>query len=88
MYNWVGFNDGYHITQHLRLNLHWTEKPAEYLQHRTSYSGEGAIVFGGIDYYQIATLLFSKRYGTLAHHCFDVSEGRLSEQEMSEILRS
>jgi fatty acid desaturase len=87
LYNWIGFNDGYHISHHLNPNLHWTDKPEEFRNHRTAYAREGAIVFQRLNYYLVFLLLLTKRYGVLARHCADVVEGRRSEKEMIQVLQ-
>jgi fatty acid desaturase len=86
-YNHIGFNDGYHIGHHLKPNLHWSEMPEEFLDHRETYAREGAIVFEGLNYYRIWFLLMTKQYRVLARHSIDLAGRRHSEDETIEMLR-
>lgn len=71
-YNRRCFNDGYHIGHHVKANRHWSEMPADFEDNLARYRDEGAIVFSGIDYFQIWALLMAKRYRTLARHLVDL----------------
>lgn len=74
-YNRRCFNDGYHIGHHLKPSRHWTEMPGELLDNVATYRAQGAIVFQGLDYFQIWALLMVKAHGTLADHVVDLSGG-------------
>ncbi|WP_121356934.1 fatty acid desaturase family protein [Flavisolibacter nicotianae] len=66
VYNKKCFNDGYHIGHHLRSAMHWTEMPADFLKNIDKYRANRAVVFSGLDYFQIWFLLMTKNYGYLA----------------------
>jgi fatty acid desaturase len=66
-YNRRCFNDGYHIGHHLHANAHWTEYPAEFEQHLDEYGRQDAIVFDGLDFFQVWLLLMTGRWSRLAH---------------------
>lgn len=65
-YNRRCFNDGYHIVHHFRPALHFTEMPGEFEQRRSEYGKNDAVVFDGLDYFQIWLLLMLGRWQTLA----------------------
>ena len=52
-YNRRCFNDGYHIIHHLKPALHYTEMAAEFDANREQYGAQDAIVFEGIDFFQV-----------------------------------
>src|SRR6202012_290442 len=65
-YNRTCFNDGYHIVHHLKPAMHWLELPEEFDRNRERYVAENAIVFQGIDFFQVWFLLMTRQYGVLA----------------------
>ncbi|HEX6276011.1 MAG TPA: fatty acid desaturase [Polyangiaceae bacterium] len=65
-YNRRCFNDGYHIVHHLRPALHYTEMPGEFEKNRASYGAADAIVFDGLDYFQVWLCLMTGRHARLA----------------------
>lgn len=87
-YNRRAFNDGYHISHHLAANRHWTDHPAELLENREKYAQEKAILFDGIDFFQVWLLLMGKRYDVLARHFVDLEEAPRSDEEIIALLKS
>lgn len=67
-YNKKSWNDGYHISHHLRPNRHWTDHPKEFMDNINEYIKEDAIVFEGIDFTITWFLLMTKQYKRLAKH--------------------
>lgn len=65
-YNRRCFNDGYHILHHLRPRTHYTEYPTEFEQNREEYGRQDAIVFEGIDFFQVWLFLMLGRRDWLA----------------------
>jgi hypothetical protein len=65
-YNRRCFNDGYHILHHVNPRCHWTEHPVEFEKALPEYAARDAIVFDGVDYFQIWLCLMFGRWGTLA----------------------
>ena len=86
-YNRRCFNDGYHIGHHEKPNLHWSEMPTDFLRKRSLYASEDAVVFEGIDYFQVWALLMAKRYDVLARCFVDLREERRSDEVIVELLR-
>ncbi|MFD1871545.1 fatty acid desaturase family protein [Hymenobacter bucti] len=67
-YNHKCWNDGYHISHHLKPALHWTDHPTHFRQHLGEYIEQKAIVFDGIHFLHIFFYLMAKRYDLLARH--------------------
>jgi fatty acid desaturase len=65
-YNRRCFNDGYHIVHHLRPALHYTEMPVEFEKNRARYGAADAVVFDGLDYFQVWLYLMTGRFRRLA----------------------
>ncbi len=86
-YNRRCFNDGYHIGHHERAARHWTDMPADFEKKLDKYRSEGAIVFDGIDYFQIWFFLMLKRYDILAKHFVDLAEEPRSQEEVVALLK-
>lgn len=87
-YNRRCFNDGYHIGHHERPNLHWSEMPDDFLRKTQKYAEDDAVIFEGIDYFQIWVLLMTKQYNTLARHFVELQDTPRSSSEIVELLRT
>lgn len=86
-YNRKCFNDGYHIGHHIDMRRHWSEMPADFAKNVNRYVQEQAIVFAGIDYFEIWFYLMTKRYGRLAEHYRDLGDARPSQSEIVLLLQ-
>jgi len=51
--NQVAFNDGYHITHHVKPTCHWTEMPLEFLTNLERYAEHDAVVFDRSGFFDI-----------------------------------
>jgi hypothetical protein len=87
-YNRRCFNDGYHIGHHVKANRHWTEMPTDFLAERERYAREGAIVFDGIDFFQVWMILMLGRYDWLADRVVHLGGPMMSRDEVIALLRS
>jgi hypothetical protein len=65
-YNRRCFNDGYHILHHVKASCHWTEHPIEFERNLAEYAKRDAIVFEGIDFFQVWVFLMLRRWNALA----------------------
>lgn len=65
-YNVRCFNDGYHTVHHHKPRAHYTEMPGVFESARETYGREDAIVFDGIDFFQVWALLMLGRHKDLA----------------------
>lgn len=87
-YNKKCFNDGYHIGHHLRPSLHWTDMPNDFLQNIEKYRQNEAVVFNGLDYFQIWFLLMIKNYSYLSKKFVPLTENIASTNEIKSFLKS
>lgn len=65
-YNRRCFNDGYHIIHHLKPSLHYSEMANEFDKNRSKYGAEDAIVFEGLDFFEVWFLLMTGQKKRLA----------------------
>jgi fatty acid desaturase len=65
-YNRRCFNDGYHAVHHVVPRCHWTEHPAEFERNLAEYVRNDAVVFEGIDFFQVWFLLMTGNWPRLA----------------------
>jgi hypothetical protein len=87
-YNHKCWNDGYHISHHLKPALHWTDHPAHFRQHLGEYIAQKAIVFDGIHFLHIFFYLMAKRYDLLARHFVLLDGAPRDEASVIAFLRS
>ncbi|HMU12403.1 MAG: fatty acid desaturase [Bacteroidetes bacterium] len=83
------WNDGYHISHHIDPTMHWTEHPKFFLENLAEFGRQKAVVFTGLNYVDVFTLLLRDRYDTLADHFVDAGghfTGR--KDELIAFLRS
>ncbi len=86
-YNKKCWNDGYHISHHIRPALHWTEHPSFFKKTIDKYAQNQAIIFDGLDFLQIFFLLMRKRYDVLAHHMVNVDGAFDGDHEAIALLQ-
>lgn len=86
-YNKKCFNDGYHIGHHLKPGMHWTEMPNNFLMNLEKYAAEKAIVFHGLDFFQIWFLLMTRNYSFLAKRTVSLDNTNASRQEIIQFLK-
>jgi fatty acid desaturase len=65
-YNRRCFNDGYHIHHHVKPRCHWSEYPGEFESNKLEYGRQDAIVFDGVDFFQVWAMLMTKQWRGLA----------------------
>ncbi|PRY43121.1 fatty acid desaturase [Spirosoma oryzae] len=87
-YNKKCWNDGYHISHHIRPAMHWTEHPIFFQKTIDKYAQHKAVIFDGLDFLQIFFLLMRRRYDRLAQHMVNVNGAFADEQEAIDLLRS
>ncbi|UOG74027.1 fatty acid desaturase [Hymenobacter tibetensis] len=86
-YNHKCWNDGYHISHHLKPALHWTEHPAAFLKDVDKYAQNDAIVFDGIHFLHIFAYLMTRRYDLLARHFVNIGNRYASDAEVISMLK-
>lgn len=86
-YNKKCWNDGYHISHHIKPTLHWTEHPTEFLKNKDKYAENKAIVFDGLDFLQIFFILMKGRYDILAANFVNINNGFQTKEEVIALLK-
>jgi fatty acid desaturase len=86
-YNKKCWNDGYHISHHIKPSMHWTEHPVYFLSTRNEYARNKAIVFDGVDYLGIFYNLMLKRYDVLAGNVVNIDNTYLSQEQVIRLLK-
>lgn len=87
-YNHKCWNDGYHISHHIKPSMHWTEHPVFFKNTINDYAKHDAIVFDGIHFLHIFIYLMRKRYDLLAKNFVNVGNRYKNDQEVIELLKS
>jgi len=80
-YNDRCFNDGYHISHHLKAGRHWSDHPQELITDRKRYIKEEAIIFEKIDFFMVWLLLMTKRYNTLIKYYVNLDDKKVKTPE-------
>ena len=88
-YNRRCFNDGYHVLHHVKPACHWTDHPAEFERALDDYVRHDALVFDGLDFFEVWLALMLRRWSYLAAHVvtFDGAPARTREQVI-ELLKT
>lgn len=86
-YNKKCWNDGYHISHHVRPAMHWTEHPTFFQKTIDKYAQNQSIIFDGLDFLQIFFLLMRGRYDVLVRHMVNVNGTFASDEEAIALLR-
>jgi fatty acid desaturase len=88
-YNRRCFNDGYHIHHHVHARCHFSEYPAEFEANKAEYGWHDAIVFDGLDFFQVWVLLMLGRWSVLARRFVHLPGApQRSEAEVIQFLKS
>ncbi|MDO1448088.1 fatty acid desaturase [Rhodocytophaga aerolata] len=86
-YNKKCWNDGYHISHHIKPNMHWTEHPVYFQRTTNEYAKNQAIVFDGIDFLGIFYNLMLKRYDVLARNVVNINNSYPSQEQVVHLLK-
>ncbi|MFI5134462.1 MAG: fatty acid desaturase family protein [Chitinophagales bacterium] len=86
-YNHKCWNDGYHISHHIRMGMHWTQHPEFFQEHLSEYAANKAIVFNGIGYITVFWLLMLKKYGALAKHALNLNRAFSGDEEFIQTMK-
>jgi hypothetical protein len=81
-YNRRCFNDGYHVLHHVKPACHWMDHPREFERALDDYVKNDALVFEGIDFFEVWLALMLRRWSYLAAHVvtLDGAPARTREQ--------
>lgn len=86
-YNTKCWNDGYHISHHIKPNLHWTLHPAHLLDNINEYSKNQALVFEGIHFLHVWYYLMTKNYKALVNRLINFNDTFVSDEEAINLMR-
>jgi fatty acid desaturase len=86
-YNKKCWNDGYHISHHIKPAMHWTEHPNHFKNNLKEYAENKALVFEGIDFLAIWFFLMRRNYDKLAKHVVNLEGMFASEEEAIELMK-
>ena len=87
-YNHKCWNDGYHISHHIKPSMHWTLHPNHFLTNQEAYAQNGALVFSDIHFLHIWWYLMTKNYQKMAENLVNIKGMYASEEEAIEIMKS
>jgi fatty acid desaturase len=87
-YNHKCWNDGYHISHHIKPSMHWTEHPVFFKQTLNEYIENEAIVFDGIHFLHVWLWLMGKRYDLLAKHFVNIGDKYASDEDVIAFLKA
>lgn len=87
-YNVKCWNDGYHISHHIKQTMHYTEHPGYFLKTIDQYIAQKAIVFDGIHFLHVFIWLMRKRYDLLARHFVNIGDTYANDDEVIAFLKS
>lgn len=86
-YNHKCWNDGYHISHHVRPALHWTEHPNHLTKNLDTYVANKALVFEGLDFLGVWLKVMRKDYDSLADHVVNMNGMWSSKEEVIEVMK-
>jgi len=86
-YNHKCWNDGYHISHHIKPGMHYTLYPDHFKSTLDEYVKNKALVFEGVHWLHIWWYLMNKNYNKLADHLVNINGMFDSEQEAIELMK-
>ncbi len=87
-YNRRCYNDGYHIGHHEMAARHWSDLPKDFGKKLEGYGEKSAVVFEGIDFFQVWAILMLGRYDWLADRFVQLGDEKMSKEEIIDFLKS
>lgn len=86
-YNVKCWNDGYHISHHIRPSMHYTQHPEHFRSNLEEYAEQKALVFEGIHFLHIFFYLMKKDYEKLADHLVNINGMFASREEAIALMK-
>jgi len=86
-YNHKCWNDGYHISHHIKPAMHWTLHPEHLQSNLEEYQKNEALIFDRLDFLQVWFLLMRRNYKKLANHLVNINGMFSSEDEAIQVLK-
>ena len=82
------FNDGYHTSHHLNPRRHWRDHPLTFINAKTTYATQQALVFQNIDYIMMTVTLLRKDYMHLASCLVPIGDQiGMTQVEIADMLK-
>mmetsp|Transcript_78465 Transcript_78465/g.138657 ORF Transcript_78465/g.138657 Transcript_78465/m.138657 type:complete len:184 (-) Transcript_78465:609-1160(-) len=91
--NLRSFNDGYHVTHHIKSRLHWSELASDFLNNFDKYAEHDVIIFNGLFFDAFGALVFLGWYipscwTCIAKHYVHLGKHKLTTEEVVAKLKS
>jgi fatty acid desaturase len=86
-YNKKCWNDGYHISHHIKPAMHWTLHPNHLQEHKAEYASNKALVFEGIEFLTVWINLMRNRYDRLAAHLVNIDGSFQSTEQAIALMK-
>jgi len=86
-YNHKCWNDGYHISHHVKPAMHWTLHPAHLQENLDVYAKNKSLIFEGVDFLFVWKNLMFKNYDLLQKHLVNVNGMFASEEEAIALMK-
>ncbi|HEY9044841.1 MAG TPA: fatty acid desaturase [Ohtaekwangia sp.] len=87
-YNHKCWNDGYHISHHIKPNMHWTLHPEHLQSNLQTYMDNRALIFEGIHFLHVWWYLMNKNYSKLAKRVLNIGGVLGSEADIISLMQS
>lgn len=86
-YNKKCWNDGYHISHHIRPAMHWTEHPAHLRNNLQDYVQNKALIFEGVEFLYVWKNLMAGNYSKLADKIVNLGDMFSSKEEAIALMK-
>jgi fatty acid desaturase len=86
-YNHKCWNDGYHISHHIRPAMHWTDHPSHLQNNLEEYAKNKALVFEGVDFLFVWKNLMFGNYDVLKEHLVNINDTFASDEEAIALMK-
>ena len=70
------------------MNRHWLDMPIDFMDNLATYRETRSIVFRKLDYFIIWMLLMAKQYKFLSRFFVDLSEKKMTRDEIIALMKS
>ena len=80
-YNHKCWNDGYHISHHVKPTMHWTDHPIYFKKTLQKYKDNKAFVFEGIGFLTVFWYTMGGSYDKLAKHLVNIDGDTFKDEE-------